>query len=240
MSEDSKQEKEKERARIRDVLRQDARETGEELGSKIRATTRRPVYFLLVVLGTVIGLAANNVVRRVVDRMMGPPQVVELDDDLQVASEELRESADEIKTLVTQIESRVAANPDLEREFADLQARLGSLTALMAQTSAQTQKVAVISQALREDWQRNRQVVDRKIDSVPDLVLDSGDAVRVCNGLAAVGLLATDAGDGSAQIKVKDWTYRVQPAQRVPLEGGAAIDFIGLDGASARLKISCP
>jgi len=236
MTEESKTE----RKSIRDVIQEDVRETTHELSSKLRATWKRPVYLLFIIAGAAIALTVNIVARRVINSMLGEPQVVQLDSELQAASVELRESADEIKSLVEQIESRAAADPALKSEFAALQARLIGLTTLVQKTSAQTEKVAVISEALREDWQRNRQSADRRIDAVPDLVLNSGDAVRVCNGLASVGLIGTDAADGSAQIKVKDWTYRMKPAQRVPLDGGAAVDFIGLDGDTARLQISCP
>lgn len=227
------------RKRIRDVITEDARETKAELSSRIRATWSRPVYLVFIVGGALLGLAVNNLVRRAFDAMLGKPQVVELDGDLQAASVELRASADEIKTLAGQIEARVAGNPALKTEFAALQARLSGLTALVEKTSAQTDKVAVISEALRQDWQRNRKA-DRKIDAVPDLVLGSGEAVRVCNGLASVGVIATDSQAGSVQLKVKDWTYQVKPAQRVPLDGGASVDFIGLDGNNAQLQITCP
>ncbi|UCG71387.1 MAG: hypothetical protein JSV45_08920 [Chromatiales bacterium] len=229
-----------ERKRIRDVIKEDALETREELSGKLRASWSRPVYLLFVIGGAILGLAINNVARRIVDSMLDEPQVVQLDTDLQAASEELQESADEIKSLVADIEAKAAADPALKEEFAVLQGRLIGLTALVAKTSEQTEKVASISEALREDWQRNRRAADRKIDSVPDLVLGSGDAVRVCNGIASVGVTATDTNEGSVQLKVKDWTYQVKPAQRVPLEGGAAVDFIGLDGGNAKLQISCP
>ena len=228
-----------ERKRIRDVIKEDARETKEELGTRLRATWSRPVYLLFIIGGAAIGLAVNNLARRFFDAMLEEPQVVRLDTDLQAASEELQESADEIKLLVAEIETRTAGDPALKSEFSVLQARLIGLTALVAKTSEQTEKVATISEALREDWKRNRQAVDRKIDSVPDLVLASGDAVRVCDGAATVGVIGTDAGDGTVQLKVKDWTYRVKPAQRVPLEGGASVDFIGLDGSNAQLQINC-
>lgn len=229
-----------ERKRIRDVIKEDARETKEEIGSKWRATWSRPVYLVFIIAGAAIGLAVNNVARRFFDAMLEEPQVVQLDSDLQAASDELQASADEIKTIVAEIESRTATNPQLKDEFAVLQARLIGLTALVAKTSAQTEKAAVISQALREDWERNQQIANRKIDSVPDLVLGSGDAVGVCNGISSVGVIATDASAGTVQIKVRDWTYRVKPAQRVPLGGGATLDFIGLDGDNAQLQISCP
>lgn len=229
-----------ERKRIRDVIKEDARETKEELGSRLRATWSRPVLLLFAVLGAAIGLTVNNLARRFFDSMLEEPQVVQLDSDLQAASDELQASADEIKTIVAEIESRTVTNPQLKDEFAVLQARLIGLTALVAKTSAQTEKAAVISQALREDWERNQQITNRKTDSVPDLVLGSGDAAGVCNGIASVGVIATDTSAGTVQIKVRDWTYRMKPAQRVPLEGGAAVDFIGLDGANAQLQISCP
>ena len=238
--EDQAEESQTDRKTIRDVIREDARKTKEQLSSKVQATWKRPVYVLFVVVGAALGIAANNIARRVIDAMLEQPQVVQLDSDLQAASEELQESAEEIKTLVEQIESLSTADPALKNEFASLQERLIGLTELVEKTSAQTEKVAVISEALREDWQRNRQSGNRRIDSVPDVVLASGDAVRVCNGLASIGVIATDSSDGSAQIKVKDWTYRVQPAQRVPLEGGAAVDFIGLDGDNAQLNVNCP
>jgi len=229
-----------ERKSIGDVIKEDARETGKQLGTKLRATWSRPVYLLFVILGAAIGLAANQIMRRVLDSMLQEPQVVQLDSELQAASTELQASAEEIKSLVADLGRRAVADPAMKQEFDVLQARLIGLTVLVAKASAQTEKVAVISEALREDWQRNKQIVDRKIDSVPDLVLGSGDAVRVCNGLASVGVLATDPTAGTAQVKVKDWTYLMKPAQQVPLAGGAWIDFIGLDGDNAQLQVGCP
>lgn len=229
-----------ERKSIGDVIRRDARETKKQLGTKLRATRSRPVYLVFGIVGAAIGLVANQFMEHVLDSMLEEPQVVQLDSELQAASTELQESADEIKSLVADLGRRAAADPALKQEFDVLQARLIGLTTLVAITAAQTEKVAVISQALREDWQRNRQIVDRKIDSVPDMVLGSGDAVRVCNGLASVGVIATDPTAGTVQVKVKDWTYLVKPAQQVPLAGGAWIDFIGLDGDNAQLQVGCP
>lgn len=225
---------------LTDVIRDDARKTTKELGARLRDKWNRPVYLVFIVVGATVGLAANHLMRRVLNAMLDEPQVVQLDSDLQMVSAELQESADEIKSVVADLGRRAAADPTLKKEFEVLQARLIGLTTLVEKTSAQTEKVAVISEALREDWQRNQQVVDRKLNSVPDLVLGNGDAVSVCNGLATVGIISSDPSTGTVQIKVKDWTYRVKPAQQVPLAGGATVDFIGLEGNNAQLQISCP
>ena len=225
---------------ISDVIKEDARKTTEEFSTKLRAQWNRPVYLVFVVVGAVVALAANHLMRRALNAVLDEPQVVQLDSELQAVSAELKESADEIKSVVDDLGRRATSDPTLKKEFDGLQARLVGLMTLVEKTSAQTEKVAVISEALREDWERNQQVVDRKTNSVPDLVLGSGDAAGVCNGLATVGVIATDSSDGTVQIKVKDWTYRVKPAQQVPLAGGATVDFIGLEGDNAQLQISCP
>jgi len=51
-------------------------------------------------------------------------------------------------------------------QLAELQQRLVGLTDLVQKTSKQTDKVANISQALREDWQRVQERTEGRVDGV--------------------------------------------------------------------------
>jgi hypothetical protein len=142
--------------------------------------------------------------------------------------------------LRAEIDSQGITDRRLRQQFEDLQTRMSGLTALVERASAQTDKIASISEALRVDWERNRRVSDGVIDSVPDLVLTAGEAVSVCNRLATIGVVRITADDGTAHLKTNDWTYWVNPGQRVPLEGGGTLSFIGLNDGAAHLKLQCP
>ena len=138
-AEDGEEERKPERKRYSDVIKEDARKTGRQISSRIKATSRRPVYVLFVILGVGVGIAAQNVTRRVIDSFMQEPQVVQLDTDLKEASSELRKSADEIRVLVADIEKLSTSDPALQQELAALQQRLIGLQALVEKASAQTE-----------------------------------------------------------------------------------------------------
>ena len=166
--------------------------------------------------------------------------MAQLDEGLKTASAELQASASEIRGLIAEIDVRSITNEPLRLQFENLQNRLTGLTEIMERASAQTDKVAAISEALRADWERNRRAGDGRVDGVPDLILAAGEAVSVCSGLASVGVVRVTAGDGTVHVKANDWTYWMNPGQRIPLDGGAALGFIGLKDDQAQMKVLCP
>jgi hypothetical protein len=142
--------------------------------------------------------------------------------------------------LISEIDLHAISDDQVRQQFENLQGRLAGLTDIVQRASEQTDKVAAISEALREDWERNRRLADGRIDGIPDLVLGAGEAVSVCGGVASVGVVRVTQEDGTAHVKANDWTYWVNPGQRVPLEGGATLGFIGLKDGIAHLKVQCP
>lgn len=233
---------ERERRRLKDVIKHDARETGSELGGKIRDVFSRPINLLFVAVGALLVFVIDYAAEKGMDSLLDvqPPQVIELDAELKTTSGELRQSASEIRALIADIDAQEITDVQLRTQFENLQERLSGLTELVQRASTQTDKVAAISEALKADWERNRRLADGRIDGVPDLVLASGEAVAVCNGLASVGVVRVTADDGTAHLKANDWTYMVNPGQRVPLEGGATLGFIGLKDGQAQMKVQCP
>lgn len=233
---------EREHRRLTDVIKRDAKETGSELGGRIRNTFSRPINLLFVAFGAVLVFVIDYAAEKVIDALLQeePPQVVQLDEDLKSASGELRQSASEIRKLIADIDAQSITDVQLRSQFEDLQSRLSGLTELVQRASAQTDKVAAISEALRQDWERNRRLSEKRIDGVPDLILGSGEAVSVCNGQASVGVIRVTEGDGTAHLKTNDWTYWVNPGQRVPLAGGATLGFIGLKDGQAQMTVHCP
>ena len=233
---------ERERRRLKDVIRHDARETRSELGGRIRETFSRPINLLFIAVGATLVFVIDYSAEKVMDALLGvqPPQVIELDEDLKTTSGELRQSASEIRALIADIDAQAITDVQLRAQFEGLQERLTGLTELVQRASVQTDKVAAISEALRDDWERNRRLADGRIDSVPDLVLAPGEAVTVCKGLASVGVVRITADNGTAHLKSNDWTYMVNPGQRVPLDGGATLGFIGLKDGQAQMKVQCP
>lgn len=233
---------ETERRRLRDLIKEDARETRSQLGSSVHRTLSRPINLLFVVIGATLVFVIDYAAEKAMDAMLidQPLQVAQLDAELKSTSAELKQSAVEIRSLIANIDPQSIADKQLRQRFEDLQARMSGLTSLVERASAQTDKIASISEALRADWERNRRVSDGRIDSVPDLVLTTGEAVSVCDRLATVGVVRITTDDGTAHLKTNDWTYWVNPGQRVPLEGGGTLSFIGLNDGAAHLKLECP
>lgn len=231
----------KERRRLRDLIKDDARETRSQLGGKIHQTVSRPINLLFLALGAALVFVIDYGAEKAMDAWLikKPPQVAQLDAELKSTSEELKQSAVEIRALIANIDPQGIADLQLRQQFEDLQTRMSGLTALVERASAQTDKIAAISEALRADWERNRRVSDGRIDSVPDLVLSPGEAVSVCNQRATIGVVRITADDGTAHLKTNDWTYWVSPGQRVPLEGGGTLSFIGLSDGAVHMKLQC-
>lgn len=232
---------ERERRRLKDVIKHDARETKSELGDRIRDTFSRPINLLFVAVGAMLVFVIDYGAEKAMDALFDsePPQVIQLDANLKSTSGELRQSASEIRALISSIDAQSITDLQLRGQFEDLQGRLSGLTELVQRASAQTDKVAAISEALRQDWERNRRRSDGRIDGVPDLVLGGGEAVSVCSGSASIGVVRVTAEDGTAHLKTNDWTYWVNPGQRVPLQGGGTLEFIGLKDEKAQLKVQC-
>jgi hypothetical protein len=233
---------EQERRRFKDVIREDAQQTRSQLGDRIRDTLSRPINLLFVAVGAILVFGIDYAAEKAVDAMLDidPPQVVQLDTDLKSASAELQQSANEIRAMISEIDLQTITDEGVRQQFESLQSRLTGLTEIVERASAQTDKVAAISEALREDWERNRRLADGRVDSIPDLVLGAGEAVSVCSGMASVGVVKVTEADGTAHVKANDWTYWVNPGQRVPLEGGATLGFIGLKEGVAQMKVQCP
>lgn len=230
------------RRRFKDVVKQDAQATRSELGARIRDIVSRPVNLIFVAVGALLVVGINYATEKAIDAMLGddPPQVVQLDAELKSASADLQRSAGEIRALISEIDVAAWSDDQVREHFQDLQQRLSGLTEIVQRASAQTDKVAAISEALRQDWERNRRSSDGRIDGVPDLVLGAGEALSVCRGAATVGVIGVTPDDGTARVKTNDWTYWVNPGQRVPLEGGGVLGFIGLKDDKAQMTVQCP
>jgi methyl-accepting chemotaxis protein len=231
----------REKQRLKDIIRNDAKETQFELGRKTREILSRPINLLLVAFGALLLFVIDYAAEKTMDTLLDnePPQIAMLDNELRATNDELRKSASEIRTLISSIDSQSITDTQLRQQFDDLQSRLSGLTEIVERASAQTDKVAAISEALRQQWERNRRVADGRIDGVPDLVLAAGEAVSVCSGLATIGVIRVTAEDGTATLKTNDWTYWVNPGQRVPLMGGGTLGFIGLKDGNVQMKVQC-
>lgn len=232
----------REKKRLKDIIKHDAKETRSELGSKFRETLSRPINLVFIALGALLLLVINYAAEKTIDALLDtePPQMAQLDSDLKTTNDELQKSASEIRALISSIDTQSITDSQLRQQFDDLQSRLAGLTEIVQRASAQTDKVAAISEALHQQWERNRRQADGRVDGIPDLVLASGEAVSVCNGLASIGVIRVTDADGTAHLKTNDWTYWVNPGQRVPLVGGGTLGFIGLKDGNVQMKVQCP
>ena len=116
------------KGRIAEALREDASATRNELWATLKATASRPINLAFVVTGLLLYMAAEYVVVRAMDSLVGVDslaQVESLSADLQATSQDLRQSAEDIKALAAELGSAVATDPVLQGQLEVLQQRLG-------------------------------------------------------------------------------------------------------------------
>jgi len=227
-------------SKIKEVLLEDAVVAKKDLLHRLSIALRKPVTHLIIGLTFTAAILAEYVISRAMDaiwEVQPPEEVLTLNSELHTASGELREASRELTTLAKRIDESKIEDPVLREQLSHLDKKLSGLNELVARTSDQTDKVAVISQALKEDWVRLKSREDRSIDGVPDLVLGNGEGVQLCNGLFSIGV--NSARQGLVWMTVAEKAVHLKSGGRVLLDDKSYVDFIGSKSGKSLFKVHC-
>lgn len=111
------------------------------------------------------------------------------------------------------------------------------LNELVENTSSNTDRVATLSQTLQEDYVRLKSRFDGNIDGVPDLLLEIGEAVQLCNGTTSFGVRQFQR--GRVWYDLANSRDDAAAGSRIPIGDQGYVDFIGIRDNQAMFKVNC-
>lgn len=230
-----------EQPRARGKLSEDAAQVRKRFSQRFREALTRPVTLTIAAMVFILTIGAEYAFSRLMDAIWEvepPEEITRLNTDVRAASDELKQASQDIAALLGRIDPDSISDPALSDQLSQLDQKLLGLNELVSRTSRQTEKVAAISESLRQDWLRLQEQRSNAIDSVPDLMLAVGEGAQLCNGLAAIGV--TQLGSNWVQGRVRDRNYSLSSGARQPLGEDAWVDFIGARHGQALFKVHCP
>ena len=221
-------------------ITKDAEEAGKNLLERFRTAITKPITMTIAAAVFLLTLGVEYAFSRVLDALWEvepPEEIVRLNSELQSSTGQLRETSEELQSLVSRIDTSSIEDPRLREQLEQLNQRLLGFGELIDSTSANTNRVATLSQTLQDDYVRLKERSDGDIDSVPDLVLGGGEAVMLCNGLTAFGVRQMQ--QGRVWFNVADRRDDVQSGSRIQIGEQAYLDFMGVREGQAMFKVNC-
>ena len=149
----------------------------------------------LIVTASVLTVVVENLISRGMDTLweLEPPEeIVRLNKDLQASTSALNDSSKQLHELIASLSASTSGDDQLSAGLDELSTKLTEFDELLKQTSANTEKITTYSELLQQDYARLRSRSDGMIDGLPNLVLNPGEAVRLCGGSATFGIDTAD------------------------------------------------
>jgi|GEM_PF-3204184 len=224
----------------RSFLKKDAEEVGKSLIERIRTAITKPITMTIAAAVFVLTLGVEYGFSRIMDALWEvepPEEIVRLNSELQSSTGQLRETSEDLQGLVSRIDTAAIEDPRLREQLEQLNQRLLGFSELVDSTSANSSRVATLSQTLQDDYVRLKERSDGNIDSVPDLMLSGGEAVMLCNGLTAFGVRQLQ--QGRVWYNVSDRRDDVVSGSRIQIGEQAYLDFMGVRDGQAMFKVNC-
>lgn len=219
---------------------EDVASVKQAFSQRLREALTKPVTLVIAGLVFTLTIAAEYLISRVMDAIweVDPPEeVVKLNSELHLASDELKKTSKDIASLVGRIDQSKIEDPQLREQLSGLDEKLFNLNELVVRTSSQTDKMATISEALREDWVRLKERAGQDIDTLPDIVLAVGEGAQLCNGLTPIGV--TRIGSNWATVNLGGESKTMYSGARRTIGDDAWVDFIGPKNKKGLFKIHC-
>lgn len=224
----------------RSFISRDVEEAGKTLLERIRTAITRPITMTIAAVVFFLTLGIEYGFSRILDSMWEvepPEEIVRLNNELQSSTGQLRATSEELQNIVSRIDSSTIEDPRLREQLQQLNERLLGFSELVDSTSANTSRVATLSQTLQEEYVRLRERSNGAIDSVPDLILGGGEAVMLCNGLTAFGVRQMQP--GRVWFNVADRRDDAMSGSRIQIGENAYLDFMGVRDSQATFKVHC-
>lgn len=234
------QEQGSETAEVKQRVTADVANVKQAFSQRLRDALTKPVTLVIACLVFILTIGAEYLFSRIMDAIweVDPPEeVVKLNSELHLASDELKKASRDIESLVGRINQSKIEDPQLREQLSGLDEKLFSLNELVVKTSAQTDKMATISEALREDWVRLKERAGQDIDTLPDIVLAVGEGAQLCNGLTPIGV--TRIGNNWATVNLGGDSQTMYSGARRAIGDDAWIDLIGPKNRKGLFKIHC-
>lgn len=234
------QEQGSETAEVKQRVTADVANVKQAFSQRLRDALTKPVTLVIACLVFILTIGAEYLFSRIMDAIweVDPPEeVVKLNSELHLASDELKKASRDIESLVGRINQSKIEDPQLREQLSGLDEKLFSLNELVVKTSAQTDKMATISEALREDWVRLKERAGQDIDTLPDIVLAVGEGAQLCNGLTPIGV--TRIGNNWATVNLGGDSQTMYSGARRAIGDDAWVDFIGPKNKKGLFKIHC-